>query len=124
MSDQTQSNTLAFQVADHNISDVLAGVKDGSITAEDALKQEEERGEDARSSLIDKLKAIINPPTKDQDAPAKGGKVKVRTNPKRVTKGGAYYDREQKVTIGEKPVSVERTAFVRRLLLNGELLEE
>ena len=124
MSDQTQTPAQAFQTADHNITDVLAAVEAGTVTAGDALKQEEERGEEARSSLIDKLKAILNPPANDTPAaPKAGGKVKVRVNPKRGVKGIAYYDPEQKVTVSEKAVTVERTAFIKQRLLSGELVE-
>lgn len=124
MSDQTHSQGQAFQTADHNIADVLAAVEAGTVTAGDALKQEEERGEEARSSLIDKLKAILNPPANDTPAaPKVGGKVKVRVNPKRGVKGIAYYDPEQKVTVSEKAVTVERTAFIKQRLLSGELVE-
>lgn len=123
MTDQNQANTPAFQVAERNIDDVLAGVKDGAITAEDALAQEEDRGEEARTSLVSKLKAIINPPAKADDAPKAGnGKVRVKVA-ERATKGAAYYDPAQKATIGAKPVTVERTPFVKRLLLSGELVE-
>ncbi|MFA5551598.1 MAG: hypothetical protein WDA03_08275 [Trueperaceae bacterium] len=121
MSDQTQAQ--AFQTADHNITDVLAAVEAGTISVGDALKQEEERGEEARSSLLEKLRAIINPPTNDPPAPKASGKVKVRVNPKRGVTGIAYYDPEQKVTVSEKPVTVERTAFIKQRLLSGELVE-
>lgn len=124
MSDQAQAQVPGFQTADHNINDVLAAVEAGTVTAGDALKQEEERGEEARSSLLEKLRAILNPPANDAPAaPKAGGKVKVRVNPKRGVKGIAYYDPEQKATIGEKPVTVERTAFIKQRLLSGELVE-
>ena len=125
MSDQTQTQgqVPGFQTADHNINDVLAAVEAGTVTAGDALKQEEERGEEARSSLLEKLRAVLNPPANDAPAPKAGGKVKVRVNPKRGVKGIAYYDPEQKVTVSEKPVTVERTAFIKQRLLSGELVE-
>lgn len=118
MSDQTQNAPQVFRTADHTVDEVLAEVKAGKVTAEDALKMEEERGEEARSSLAEKLRAIINPP-----AAKAGGKVRVKVNPKRGAKGIAYYDPAQKATIGAKPVSVERTPFITRLLLTEQLIE-
>lgn len=56
-------------------------------------------------------------------APAAPPSIKVRVNPKRAARGAAYYDPRQKATIGAEPVTVERTAFVARLLLTGELVE-
>lgn len=56
-------------------------------------------------------------------APAAPPSIKVRVNPKRAARGAAYYDPAQRITIGEKPVSVERTPFVTRLLLSGDLEE-
>lgn len=62
---------------------------------------------------------------KQSEAEPKGAAqtMTVRVNPKRGVKGIAYYDPEQKATIGEKPVTVERTAFIKQRLLSGELVE-
>lgn len=52
----------------------------------------------------------------------KASKVRVQTNPKTVHEAAAYYDPEQKKTIGRKPITVEETALVGRLLLSGALI--
>jgi hypothetical protein len=49
--------------------------------------------------------------------------VKVRVNDDIAALGGAFTDPETKVTIGEEPVSVKRTAFVAQKLRNEELVE-
>lgn len=56
-------------------------------------------------------------------APATPPSIQVRVNPKRSARGAAYYDPGQRATIGAEPVTVERTPFVARLLLSGELVE-
>ena len=120
-----------YQVADHPISEVLAEIEAGTLTPQQALEQERAQGEHARSSLIERLEAMLTPSDPPATAPAEKEKpvakkedaVRVRTNSKKVRGNAAFFDPEQKVTIGSKPVDVKRTPFIRTHLLSEELVE-
>jgi hypothetical protein len=45
--------------ADGTVAEVLARVEAGEVTAADALAAEQAKGDDARSSLTDKLQALV-----------------------------------------------------------------
>lgn len=49
----------AAGAADGTVAEVLARVEAGDITAADALAAEQAKGDDARSSLTDKLQALV-----------------------------------------------------------------